>query len=89
MEETATIPPAPTPLPTATTASYPSPTEAAAIAALPTPINVVDFAVARRSLAGQGRQLAYNKIGLHVTFLKMATAGPYMQRLDAESIPSS
>ncbi|MEZ4539701.1 MAG: hypothetical protein R3C43_06920 [Chloroflexota bacterium] len=88
MEETATIPPAPTPLPTATTASYPSPTEAAAIAALPTPINVVDFAAARRSLAGQGRQLAYNKIGLHVTFLEDGDElDPYMQRLDAESVP--
>lgn len=87
-EATATVAPAPTPLPTATTASYPSPTEAAAISALPTPINIVDFATVRQALAAQGRQLAYNKIGFHVTFLEDGDElDPYMQRLDAEGVP--
>ncbi|MBP6017339.1 MAG: hypothetical protein KA586_11510 [Candidatus Promineofilum sp.] len=86
--ETATVTPAPTPLPTATMASYPSPTEAAAISALPMPVNVVDFAAVRQDLARQGRQLAYNKIGFHVTFLEDGDElDPYMQRLDAEGVP--
>lgn len=72
--------PAPTPEPTATTAL--------AIAAAATPINVADFDAAGAELAAQGQQLAYNKIGFHVTFLEdRQELDPYMQRLDSEGVP--
>lgn len=86
--------PAPTPLPTftptATDAPSPTPLPAVepAVLAQPTPINVVDFAAAADELAAQGRQLAYNKIGFHVTFLENSDElDPYMQRLDSEGVP--
>ncbi len=42
----------------------------------------------RDELAGQGQQLAYNKIGFHVTFLEdREELDPYMERLDAEGVP--
>jgi hypothetical protein len=86
--ETAT----PTPEPTATATTAPSPTappaEALGPAPSPTPINVVDFAAASAELAAQGQQLAYNKIGFHVTFLEEADQlDGWMQRLDAEGVP--
>ena len=82
---TATVPPpTTTPSPNAT---QPTVTGPAAIAQ-PTPIHVVDFAAARDALAAQGQQLAYNKIGFHVTFLEdRQELDPYMQRLDAEGVP--
>ncbi len=81
-------PPAPTATAPFTATPAPSPTQAAAIAAQPTPIHVVDFAAAREELAAQGQQLAYNKIGFHVTFLEDGEElDPYMQRLDAEGVP--
>ncbi len=77
---TATMPPTATPAPL--------PTEAVAVAAQPTPIHVVDFAAVGGELAAQGQQLAYNKIGFHVTFLEdREELDPYMQRLDAEGVP--
>ncbi len=89
---TETALPLPTPEPTATTTIPPSPTappaEALGPAPSPTPINVVDFAAAGAELAAQGQQLAYNKIGFHVTFLEEADQlDGYMQRLDAEGVP--
>ena len=70
----------PTPEPTATTAP--------AIGAVLSPINVVDFDTVRADLAAQGQQLAYNKIGFHVTFLQdRQELDPYMQRLDSEGVP--
>lgn len=77
-----------TPTPAATATAEPTATNAVAVAALPTPINVVDFAAARDELAAQGRQLAYNKIGFHVTFLEdRDELDPYMERLDSEGVP--
>lgn len=75
--------------PTAPTATLaPLPTEAAVIAAQPTPIDVVDFATVAGELAAQGQQLAYNKIGFHVTFLEDSEElDPYMRRLNAEGVP--
>ena len=76
----------PTILPTATL--MPSPTAGPAVMAQPTPISVVDFEAARADLLAQGRQLAYNKIGFHVTFLEEADElDSYMQRLDSEGVP--
>ena len=72
------------PTPTATPSSMTGP----AAIVQPTPINVVDFAAARDTLATKGQQLAYNKIGFHVTFLEdRQELDPYMQRLDAEGVP--
>lgn len=74
-------------LPTAT-ATPPSPTVEAIIGALPTRINVIDFAAVGEDLTAQGQQLAYNKIGFHVTFLeKSDELDSYMQSLDAEGVP--
>lgn len=82
------VPPTLTPTTPPTATPEPSPTVAAVTAAQPTPINVVDFATVREELAGQGQQLAYNKIGFHVTFLEdSGELDPYMQRLDAEGVP--
>jgi hypothetical protein len=84
-----TPPPEPTPLPSAT----PSPTALPAVDGesaqpAPTPIRVVDFESAAADLAAGGRQLAYNKIGFHVTFLEENDElDAYMQRLDAEGVP--
>lgn len=76
----------PTLPPTATATS--SPTAEPAVLAQPTPINVVDFAAVAGDLTAKGRQLAYNKIGFHVTFLEESDElDPYMQRLDAEGVP--
>jgi len=78
--------PSPTPEPTAAVAVLPE--AASPDAASPTPISVVDFAAARDELAAQGRQLAYNKIGFHVTFLEdREELDPYMERLDSEGVP--
>ena len=84
----------PTATPTVTTptmappTAIPSPTLGPAAVAQPTPINVVDFAAARDTLAAKGQQLAYNKIGFHVTFLEdRQELDPYMQRLDDEGVP--
>ena len=80
---TPTVAPSPT-----ATATPPSPTEEAVIGALPTPINVIDFAAVGEDLTAQGQQLAYNKIGFHVTFLEDSDElDPYMERLDAEGVP--
>jgi len=89
---TETASPMPTPEPTATAIVAPSPTappaEALGPAPSPTPINVVDFAAAGAELATQGQQLAYNKVGFHVTFLEEADQlDGWMQRLDAEGVP--
>lgn len=74
--------------PTATATVEPTATTAPAVAALPMPINVVDFATVRDELAAEGRQLAYNKIGFHVTFLEdREELDPYMERLDSEGVP--
>jgi hypothetical protein len=80
---TPTVAPSPT-----ATMTPPSPTEEAVIGALPTPINVIDFAAVGENLTAQGQQLAYNKIGFHVTFLEESDElDPYMQRLDSEGVP--
>ncbi len=81
-----------TPSPTAAPTLLPTPeataTTAAAIASLATPISVVDFDAVRAELAAQGQQLAYNKIGFHVTFLEdRQELDLYMQRLDSEGVP--
>ncbi len=83
---------APTALPTATATTpptlAPSPTAATALNITPTPIAVVDFAAAAAELAAQDQQLAYNKIGFHVTFLEdRDELDGYMQRVDAEGVP--
>lgn len=73
--------------PPATTAP-PAPTAATALGAMPTPISVVNFAAVSRELAAQSKQLAYNKIGFHVTFLEENDElDPYMTRLDSEGVP--
>ena len=83
---TTTVPPTATATPAAT--APPTATEATALGALPTPISVVDFAAVRADLSAQGKQLAYNKIGFHVTFLEdRDELDPYMQRLDSEGVP--
>jgi hypothetical protein len=78
-----------TPEPTATATATPEPTQPlSALGPLPTPISLVDFAAVRDDLAAQGQQLAYNKIGFHVTFLEdREELDPYMERLDAEGVP--
>lgn len=77
---TATLSPSPT--------TSPSPTAGPMAIAQPTPINVVDFAAVSGGLAAQGQQLAFNKIGFHVTFLENADElDGYMQRLDSEGVP--
>lgn len=79
-----TTPPTESPAETA----EPAATAAQAIGARPTPISVVDFAAVGNDLAAQGKQLAYNKIGFHVTFLEdRDELDPYMQRLDKEGVP--
>lgn len=81
-------PASPTPPPTATPSPEPTPLPAAVTGPLPTPINLVDFAAVRDELAGQDQQLAYNKIGFHVTFLEdREELDPYLERLDAEGVP--
>jgi len=66
----------------------PATNEAAALGALPTPISVVDFAAVSRELAARSKQLAFNKIGFHVTFLEESDElDPYMARLDSEGVP--
>lgn len=80
---TATPPPSPTVAPSPT----PEPTSLSALAE-PTPIAVVDFAAIRDNLAGNGQELAYNKIGFHVTFLEdRDELDGWMQRLDQEGVP--
>jgi hypothetical protein len=82
-------PPTPTTPPTATPSPEPTqPLAAIAPGASPTPISLVDFATVRDELAAQGQQLAYNKIGFHVTFLEdREELDSYMERLDAEGVP--
>ena len=72
------------------------PTEAAAIAApetlpaTPTPSSVepIDFDAAREELARQSRDLVYNKIGFHVTFLEdREELDTYMTQLDSHGVP--
>ena len=83
---TATLTVAPTPISTVT--PLPLPTAAPAIGGLATPINIVDFETVSEELTAQGQQLAFNKVGFHVTFLeKSDELDPYMQRLDAEGVP--
>jgi len=78
----------PTPSPTLPPTPEPTATTAAAIAGVFPAINVVDFDTVRAELAAQGQQLAYNKIGFHVTFLEdRQELDPYMQRLDSEGVP--
>lgn len=80
----------PTAAPSATATATAVPTEPAQLAAAPspTPIRVVDFEAIADALAQDGRQLAFNKIGFHVTFLEERDElDAYMQRLDSEGVP--
>lgn len=73
---TATATPTPTPTPT----TIPSPT--------PTPY--LDFSAIRADLRASGQDLAFAKVGLHVTFLNEAEEEvlyDYLQRLDAAGVP--
>lgn len=80
--------------------SIPSPTTEATEAALSaapetpvatlTPASIVaaDFEAARAELESQGRDLVYNKIGFHVTFLEdRAELDNYMVQLDSHGVP--
>ena len=89
VESVAAIAPTALPPATATIAPTPAPSPTAiALAAQPTSIAVVDFAAAAAELAAQGQQLAYNKIGFHVTFLEdRDQLDGYTERLDAEGVP--
>jgi hypothetical protein len=87
------VPPdTPTPTPTSL------PTEVAEVAALPaatptpapmpTPVIPIDFAALRAGLDAQGRDLAHNKIGFHVTFLEdREDLDDYMAQLDSNGVP--
>jgi hypothetical protein len=81
------VPPV-TPTPTA------QPTEVAEVATgptatpTPTPVIPIDFAAARAELDARGRDLAYNKIGFHVTFLEdREELDDYMAQLDSNRVP--
>ena len=56
--------------------------------ASPTPFPTVDFAAVQSTLQGQGRELAYTKIGFHVTFLEdKSLLDNWMRRLDQAGVP--
>ncbi|HEY1408972.1 MAG TPA: hypothetical protein VF434_08525 [Promineifilum sp.] len=78
---------APTTTPVPATPTSP-PTAMPAISVSPTPIHVLDFGALGDQLGAQGRQLAYNKIGFHVTFLEdRDELDGWMKRLDSEGVP--
>lgn len=95
-EAIAAVEPSPTPTepPTATPTPLPPPTATPTPAGplpptpTPTPFPPVDFESARAELAASGQALAYNKVGLHVTFLEDSDElDTYMERLDAAGVP--
>ncbi len=54
----------------------------------PTPFPTVDFAAARTELQASGQEIAYNKVGFHVTFLQdKSHLDEYMRRLDEAGVP--
>jgi hypothetical protein len=54
----------------------------------PTPFPTVDFAAAQAQLQAGGQEIAFNKIGFHVTFLQdKAHLDDYMRRLDEAGVP--
>lgn len=56
--------------------------------AAPTPFPTVDFAAALTQLQANGQDIAYNKVGFHVTFLQdKAHLDDYMRRLDEAGVP--
>ncbi len=79
-----------TPLPTATATTPPTATPIGPLppTPTPTPFPPVDFESARAELTAAGQDLAYNKVGLHVTFLEDSDElDTYMERLDAAGVP--
>lgn len=82
--------PTSTALPTATATTPPTSTPAGPLppTPTPTPFPPVDFESARADLTAAGQDLAYNKVGLHVTFLEDSDElDTYMERLDAAGVP--
>ena len=68
--------------PIATASLAPAPT------ATPTPFPTIDFAAVQTTLQNQGRELAYTKIGFHVTFLEdKSLLDNWMRRLDQAGVP--
>lgn len=85
----------PTPTPTLPTATptpsltpTPSITPTPGPTLTPTPFPTVDFAAARVELQAGGQEIAYNKVGFHVTFLQdKSHLDDYMRRLDEAGVP--
>jgi hypothetical protein len=88
-ESTTTPEPTVTPEPPTATPTATAPA-VAALGPTPTPTRFapLDFESARVDLAGDGQELVYNKIGLHVTFPEdNEELDTYMQRLDEAGVP--
>lgn len=78
----------PTPTPQATEAAVIAEPEIAVALPQLTPIVPVDFEAARAEFNSQGRDLVFNKIGFHVTFLEdRVELDDYMTQLDSHGVP--
>jgi hypothetical protein len=83
-----TAPPTATPTATPSLTPTPSITPTPAPTLTPTPFPTVDFAAARAQLQVGGQEIAFNKIGFHVTFLQdKSHLDDYMRRLDEAGVP--